>query len=175
MVQIQWKPSFGWVIAITLGLGMALLVPLTGAVSDEEPVAKPRPKVVAQKAIEPGGFGIAEPQPVPGFGPAPPGFAPGEPGRPMGRVIGPVANAVAAYGDYVYVLRGNTLYQYKADGLKLVTKVTLPDDQWDSPPGVVPSRPLGEGVERPSDIPPVKKKVVPKVAPRTLEESIERK
>lgn len=172
MVQVKWRLSLGWVLAMTLGLGMALLIPLAGAVSDEEPLAKPRPKVVAQPAIEPGGFGIAEP--VPGFGPAPPGFAPGEPGRPMGRVIGPAANAVAAYGDFVYVLRGNTLYQYRADGLKLVTKVTLPDDQWDSPPGVVPSRPLGEAIERPREIPPVKTKVVPKSTSRTLKESIER-
>ena len=34
--------------------------------------------------------------------------------------------SVAASGNFVYVVSGNTLYQFSVDGLKLVTKVTLP-------------------------------------------------
>lgn len=37
--------------------------------------------------------------------------------------------ALTAYGDYVYVLRGNTLYQFAADGLKLVNTVTLEEER----------------------------------------------
>jgi len=34
--------------------------------------------------------------------------------------------SVAASGNFVYVLSGNTLYQFSVDGLKLVAKTTLP-------------------------------------------------
>lgn len=34
--------------------------------------------------------------------------------------------SVAASGNYVYVVSGNNLYQFSVDGLKLVTKTTLP-------------------------------------------------
>jgi len=34
--------------------------------------------------------------------------------------------SVAASGNFVYVVSGNTLYQFSVDGLKLVTKTTLP-------------------------------------------------
>ncbi|OHB55173.1 MAG: hypothetical protein A2173_00390 [Planctomycetes bacterium RBG_13_44_8b] len=33
--------------------------------------------------------------------------------------------SIAAYGDYVFVVRGNTLYQFHARDLKLVNKVDL--------------------------------------------------
>ncbi len=51
--------------------------------------------------------------------------------------------ALAAHGDYVYVLRGNTLYQFAAEGLELVKKVTLEDDRPMGPgrgPGMGPGR-----------------------------------
>ena len=35
-------------------------------------------------------------------------------------------SSVAASGNYVYVVSGNTLYQFSVDGLKLVAKITLP-------------------------------------------------
>jgi hypothetical protein len=34
--------------------------------------------------------------------------------------------SVAASGNFVYVVSGNTLYQFSVDGLKLVAKTTLP-------------------------------------------------
>lgn len=62
----------------------------------------------------PGGFGGQD-------APRPAGF----PGQGGGRVGGG-GSSVAASGNYVYVVSGNTLYQFSVDGLKLVTKTTLP-------------------------------------------------
>jgi len=45
--------------------------------------------------------------------------------RRLGRMPGGPAT-LAASGDYVYVLRGNTLYQMKASDLSLVTQKDLP-------------------------------------------------
>jgi hypothetical protein len=42
------------------------------------------------------------------------------------RAGGGGGGSVAASGNFVYVLSGNTLYQFSADGLKLVTKTTIP-------------------------------------------------
>ena len=63
--------------------------------------------------------------------PVPGGFG-GQEGRPQGQgggqgLRGGAGSAsVAASERYVYVLRGSTLYQYSADGLKLVAKAELP-------------------------------------------------
>ena len=54
-----------------------------------------------------------------------PGQTPFPLGGGMGRVGGGGAS-VAASGNFVYVVSGNTLYQFSADGLKLVTKATIP-------------------------------------------------
>lgn len=64
----------------------------------------------------PGGFGPQEGR-VPGQGPAGQGF---------GQALRSGSSSVAASDRYVYVLRGNTLFQYSADGLKLVAKTELP-------------------------------------------------
>jgi hypothetical protein len=65
----------------------------------------------------PGGFGPQEGR-VPGQVPAGQGF---------GQALrGGGSASVAASDRYVYVLRGNTLFQYSADGLKLVAKTELP-------------------------------------------------
>jgi hypothetical protein len=37
--------------------------------------------------------------------------------------------AIAATPDYVYVVRGNTLYQFDAKDLKLLNKATLEEDE----------------------------------------------
>lgn len=79
--------------------------------------------VVAVSAIATALFAQA---PVPG------GFG-GQEGRPafgqgvgQGLRGGAGSSSVAASDRYVYVLRGSTLYQYSADGLKLVAKAELP-------------------------------------------------
>lgn len=52
---------------------------------------------------------------------------PPPPARPGGmRGFGGGGGALAASGDYVYVLRGPTLYQFKAADLSLASQKTLP-------------------------------------------------
>jgi hypothetical protein len=55
---------------------------------------------------------------------------PGQTPFPLGQSgmrMGGGGGSVAASGNFVYVLSGNTLYQFSADGLKLVAKTTLPN------------------------------------------------
>jgi hypothetical protein len=66
----------------------------------------------------PGVTGGPQEAPRPGQGPFP--LAQGGGMRAGGGA------AVAASGDYVYVVSGNTLFQYNVNGLKLVTRTTLP-------------------------------------------------
>jgi hypothetical protein len=54
---------------------------------------------------------------------------PGQVPFPLGQGgmrVGGGGSSVAASGNYVYVISGNTLYQFSVDGLKLVAKTTLP-------------------------------------------------
>ena len=50
----------------------------------------------------------------------------GAPGQGGGMRVGGGSSSVAASGNYVYVVSGNTLFQFSVDGLKLVAKTTLP-------------------------------------------------
>ena len=71
-------------------------------------------------------FGLAFAQVPGGIQEAP---RPGQTPFPLGQVGGMRAGggaSVAASGNYVYVVSGNTLYQFSVDGLKLVAKTTLP-------------------------------------------------
>jgi len=76
----------------------------------------------------PGGFQL---QPRPG-GPAPFGLVGG----------GPVA--LAAQGDHVYVVRGNTLYQFAVKELRLVKKVALEEEPRFGPLGPPRKAPAGD-------------------------------
>ena len=67
------------------------------------------------QAPVPGGFGGQEGRPA---------FGQGQGGQGLRGEAG--SASVAASERYVYVLRGSTLYQYSADGLKLVAKAELP-------------------------------------------------
>jgi hypothetical protein len=72
-------------------------------------------------------FGLAFAQVPGGIQEAPrPGQTPFPLGQGVGMRAGGGAASVAASGNFVYVLSGNTLYQFSVDGLKLVTKTTLP-------------------------------------------------
>ena len=55
-----------------------------------------------------------------------PGQTPFPLGQGGGMRAGGGGASVAASGNYVYVVSGNTLYQFSVDGLKLVAKTTLP-------------------------------------------------
>ena len=75
-----------------------------------------------------------------GFGGGPGGGG-GFPG--MGPMMGGGGGgaSIAATDKYVYILRGNTLYQYSVEGLKLLAKAELP--QQPRPQGGFPSGPGG--------------------------------
>ncbi len=82
-------------------------------------------KVLVSLAVSLAVLGVVFAQVPGGFGgqdaPRPAGF----PGQGGGRAGGG-GSSVAASGNYVYVVSGNTLYQFSVDGLKLVAKTTLP-------------------------------------------------
>jgi len=80
----------------------------------------------------PGGGGFPGGQGGPGGG----GFPGGQGGGMMrGMMGGGMQPVVTATERYVYVLRGDTLFQYSAEGLKLVAKATLPQDENRQRPG----------------------------------------
>ena len=85
----------------------------------------------------PGGGGFPGGQGGPGGG----GFGGGQGGpgggggMMRGMMGGGMQPVVTATERYVYVLRGDTLFQYSAEGLKLVAKATLPQDQRQGGPG----------------------------------------
>lgn len=71
-----------------------------------------------------GGGGFGGGQGGPGGGQTGPGV--GFFGGPGGMMGGGGGASIAATDKYVYILRGNTLYQYSVEGLKLLAKAELP-------------------------------------------------
>jgi len=83
-------------------------------------------KVLVSLAASLAVFGLGFAQVPGGIQEAP---RPGQTPFPLGQggmKMGGGSGSVAASGNYVYVLSGNTLYQFSVDGLKLVAKTTLP-------------------------------------------------
>jgi len=76
-------------------------------------------------------------QPAPPEGPEQPG-RPGVPGGGMGLMMRmmQVPGALAVTDKYVYVLHGNTLYQFDAEDLTQLNKVDLPVEMPLFPPGL---------------------------------------
>ena len=74
---------------------------------------------------------VASPPPMPVPPPVPPTPGPGRimapPMRQPMRSFGPVA--ISAAGNYVYVIYDATLHQFQADGLKLVKKAPLYEEE----------------------------------------------
>ena len=110
---------------------VGLLVLALAVVATAVILSRPDPAVAQAPAMP----GMDQGMPVP---PRPPGGAmmPGMPGGPMmqpmpgygGGMMGGMMGgmpAIAASGDYVYVVQGNTLYQFSAKTLKLVNKAQL--------------------------------------------------
>ena len=91
----------------------------------------------------PGGGGFPGGQGGPGGGGFPGGQ--GGPGGGMmrGMMGGGMQPVVTATERYVYVLRGDTLFQYSAEGLKLIAKATLPQDDRQRGGGGFPGGPGG--------------------------------
>lgn len=69
----------------------------------------------------------------------------------MTRMMGSNSVAICAHGDYIYVVRGNTLYQFTAEDLQLVNKVQLEErpTMGRGPGGPGGPRPGGPGGPRP--------------------------
>ena len=83
-------------------------------------------KVLVSLAASLAVLGVVFAQVPGGFQEAP---RPGQVPFPLGQGgmrVGGGGSSVAASGNFVYVLSGNTLYQFSVDGLKLVAKTTLP-------------------------------------------------
>jgi hypothetical protein len=82
-------------------------------------------KLIVSLAASLAVLGVVFAQVPGGFQEAP---RPGQVPFPLGQVGGMKTGggSVAASGNFVYVLSGNTLYQFSVDGLKLVTKIILP-------------------------------------------------
>lgn len=76
--------------------------------------------------------------------PAAPPFAPGM-RRPQFVIPMPPmpqpSVAICAKNQYIYVVRGNTLYQFAVKDLKLIKKVTLEEEFGPMPPGPPPAPP----------------------------------
>lgn len=83
-------------------------------------------KIVISLAASLAVLGVVFAQVPGGFQEAP---RPGQTPFPLGQgggARGGGSASVAASGNYVYVVSGNTLFQFSVDGLKLVAKTTLP-------------------------------------------------
>jgi hypothetical protein len=117
-------------LVLAAGAVIAAMIVLPGAAALGQP--------------EPPREGQAEPGQRPPLPPEGPGGFPGRgrgPGGPAGFGLpggGPVALAVQ--GDYLYVVRGNTLYQFRIPGMALAKKVTLEEER----PFAPMDRPRGE-------------------------------
>ena len=84
-------------------------------------------KIVVSLAASLAVLGVVFAQVPGGIQEAPrPGQTPFPLGQGGGMRAGGGGASVAASGNYVYVVSGNTLYQFSVDGLKLVAKTTLP-------------------------------------------------
>ncbi len=98
--------------------------------------------IAAAVAISKTGDQVAQAPPMPpgagGYGGQPAGPPPGGPGpggmggmmsggmRPGMMGGGMSMPAITAAGEYIYVVQGNTIYQYNAKTLKFVNKAPLP-------------------------------------------------
>jgi len=129
-----------------ISTALAVLMVTAGAITVAMLCA--RTEVLAQPGAGPGeaaGPGRMQPPGGPGgrgFGPGG-GMMPGMPGGMPMFAGARGSTALTARGDYVYVLRGNTLYQFLAEGLELVEKVTLEEDRpmgFGHGPGMGPER-----------------------------------
>jgi hypothetical protein len=90
-----------------------------------------------------GGPGMGPGMGGPGMGQGGPGMGQGMPGMGGPGMMGMMPGmgrpgqtpVMVATAEYVYILRGNTLYQFSAKELKLLNKVTLEDEAPSMRPG----------------------------------------
>lgn len=128
-----------WMVASSLML--AAMAVLAAVMALQVAPAWGQPDAPREGQGEPG----QRPPQFPPDGPG--GFQPGWSGPGgfgrFGMAGGGGPAALAVQGDYVYVVRGNTLFQFQVNGLKLVKKVTLEEEP--------PFAPMGRPRQQPGE------------------------
>ncbi|GIV15793.1 MAG: hypothetical protein KatS3mg022_1228 [Armatimonadota bacterium] len=119
-MRTAWQNRLVWVLGVVVALGAVLALWQSTQAQLEVP---PAPNDMV--AMQPG-------QPLPP--PPGPGVPPGQPpvGQPFpgfGERLALGQVAIAANSEYVYVVRGNMLYQFSAKTLELVKSAELPRPQ----------------------------------------------
>lgn len=130
-MRTAWQNRTVWLLGIVVALGAVLALWQRTQAQIEVPPA-PNDRV----AVQPGQ--PLPPPPGPGVPPGPPPV--GQPLPGIGERIALGQVAVAANSEYVYVVRGNMLYQFSARDLRLVNSAELPRPQIRRPAA-------GEGVQ----------------------------
>ncbi len=124
-MRTAWQNRLVWVLGIVVALGAVLVLwQRTQAQIEVPPVPN---DMVAMQPGQP-----LPPPPGPGMPPGPPPAGQPFPGQPLpgiGERIALGQVAVAANSEYVYVVRGNMLYQFSAKTLELVKSTELPRPQ----------------------------------------------
>ena len=121
-MQVARQNHLVWVLGVVVAV-VALLALWQMTQAQVEVPAVPNPPVVAAQPGQPM-------PPPPGFGqPAPGQPFPGQPLPGIGERLAIGQVAVAANNEYVYVVRGNMLYQFSAKDLKLLNSAELPRPQ----------------------------------------------
>lgn len=124
MVKRSWQGFV--VVAVLVAVGGALWL---SQAARAQPAASEQLSLLEQP--------LTGQPPAPGLQPPMPGqpFPLGQPPMPGGPLppmmmpmFGPPV-AICATADYVYVVRGNTLYQFEAKELRLLKKVTLEEER----------------------------------------------
>lgn len=122
-MQTAWQNRFVWMLGAIVVI-VAVLALWQKTQAQAEVPAVPNPPAVAVQPGQP-----LPPPPGPGQPRVPGQPFPGQrfPGIAERVVLGQVA--VAANNEYVYVVRGNMLYQFSAKDLKLIGSAELPHPQ----------------------------------------------
>lgn len=133
-MRTAWQNRLVWVLGVVVALS-AVLVLWQGTQAQREAPLAPNDRV----AMQPG-----QPLPPPpnpgGQPPAGPVF-PAQPFPGIGERLALGQVAIAANSEFVYVVRGNTLYQFSARGLELVKSVELPRPQIRRPAADIETQP----------------------------------
>lgn len=120
-MQATWRVRAVWVLSTVVVMAAVLMLwDKTQAQRDLSPQSG---EVVAMQIQPPPPQPPGAPQPGQPFPGAPPG------GAPLPDIVGRLAAgqvAVAANSEFVYVVRGNMLYQFSARDLRLLNSVELP-------------------------------------------------
>jgi len=140
----QGKVVVGLLI-LTVVIGAILAVTVKPRTASAQMPPSMADEVVLPDMVPPPPDGQEPPQPgrMPGAIPNRPNRTPASPPQmfsSLGRISSGGTPAIAASGEYVYVVQGNTLYQFSARTLKLVNKAELTSTQSKPNNDLIPER-----------------------------------